>query len=100
MELVASLLWNQWQLWRGMDGNFPVELVATFARNTQPSLCLWCHSNVLGNGPQKGTQCSGHGDHDLSGMFAFGHQVAIPFAEPDLGLPADGLDRCGELVQA
>jgi hypothetical protein len=35
MELVASLLWDQWQLWRGMRGNFAVELVATFARNTQ-----------------------------------------------------------------
>jgi hypothetical protein len=36
MELVATLLWDQWQVWRGMDGNFAVELVATFARNTQP----------------------------------------------------------------
>ena len=34
------------------------------------------------------------------GIFAFGHQVAIPFTEPDLGLPADGLDRCGALFQA
>ena len=34
------------------------------------------------------------------GMFAFGQQVAIPLAEPNLGLAADGLDRGGELFQA
>ena len=33
-------------------------------------------------------------------MFAFGHELAIPFAAADLGLPADGLDRWGELFQA
>src|SRR4029453_13682458 len=33
-------------------------------------------------------------------MFAFGHELAIAFAEPDLGLPADGLNHCGELLQA
>ena len=27
-------------------------------------------------------------------------QLAIPLAEADLGLPADGLDRCRELFQA
>ena len=48
----------------------------------------------------KGTQFSGNSDHDLIGIFAFGHQVTIPCAEPDLGLPADGLDRSGELFQA
>ena len=25
MELVATLLWDQWQLWRGIDGNFRAE---------------------------------------------------------------------------
>ncbi len=34
------------------------------------------------------------------GIFAFGHQLAIPFAEPDLRFPTDRLDRCGELFQA
>jgi len=77
-----------------------VRTVERFGCNQPPSLCLGCHSNVLGNGPHKGTQFSGNGDHDLIGIFAFSHQVAIPFAEPDLGLPADGLDRCGELFQA
>jgi hypothetical protein len=30
---VASLLWNQWQLCRGMRGNFAMESVASFAWN-------------------------------------------------------------------
>jgi hypothetical protein len=77
-----------------------VRTVERFGCDQQPSLCLWCHSNVLGNGPQKGTPFSGNGDHDLMGMCAFGHQVAIPLTEPDLGRPADGLDRCGALCQA
>ena len=71
-----------------------------FGGNQQPSLCLGCHRHVLGHGPHTGTPCSGHGDHDLMGIVACGHQVAIPCAEPDLGLPADRLDRGGELCQA
>ena len=55
---------------------------------------------MLSNGPHKGTQFPGNGDHDLIGIFAFGHQVAIPFTEPDLGFPADRLERGGELFQA
>ena len=55
---------------------------------------------MLGNGPHKGTQFRGDGAHDLIGIFAFGHELAIAFAEPDLGLPADGLERAGELCQA
>jgi hypothetical protein len=34
------------------------------------------------------------------GIFACGHELAIPFAEADLGLPAAGLDRWRELFQA
>jgi hypothetical protein len=34
------------------------------------------------------------------GMFAFGHQRALPCAEPDWRFPTDGLERCGELCQA
>jgi hypothetical protein len=30
---VASLLWNQWQVCRGMRGNFAMESVASFAWN-------------------------------------------------------------------
>src|SRR6266704_2792123 len=30
---VATLLWNQWQLCRGMRGNFAMESVASFAWN-------------------------------------------------------------------
>src|SRR5215813_7927541 len=76
-----------------------VRTVERFGCNQPLSLCLRSHSNVLGNGPHKGTQFPGNSDHDLIGIFAFGHQVAIPFAEPDLGFPADRLERCGELVQ-
>ena len=35
MELMATLLWDQWQLWCGIDGNFRMELVATLPWNTQ-----------------------------------------------------------------
>src|SRR6266446_1139371 len=35
-QRVASLLWNQWQVLRGIGGNFRMERVATFARNTHP----------------------------------------------------------------
>ena len=34
------------------------------------------------------------------GMFACGHQLARPCAEPDVRLPTARLDRCGELFQA
>ena len=33
-------------------------------------------------------------------MCAWGHQLAIPFAEPDGRFPPDRLDRGGELFQA
>ena len=55
---------------------------------------------MLGNGPQKGTQFPRNGDDGLLGLFACGHELAIPCAEPDLCLPAAGLNRCGELLQA
>src|SRR5438445_10801096 len=37
MESVASFAWNRWQLSYGTGGNFRMEQVATFARNTQLS---------------------------------------------------------------
>ena len=33
-------------------------------------------------------------------MLACGHELAIPLTELDLGLPADGVDRAGELCPA
>jgi hypothetical protein len=33
-------------------------------------------------------------------MFAFGHQLAIAVAEPDLRFPTDGLEGWGELFQS
>src|SRR5215475_4858462 len=79
--------------WTGEPGS-------TVAANQQPSLCLWGYSNVFRNSPHKGAQFPGNGDHDLIRIFAFGHQVAIAFTEPHLSLPADSLDRGGELFQA
>src|ERR687896_2087732 len=38
-QRVASLRWNQWQLCRGMRGNFGMESVASLARNTQCTTC-------------------------------------------------------------
>jgi hypothetical protein len=67
--------------------------------NLLPALCFRCPGTLLGNGPHEGTQCSGKGDDDLLGLLAFGHALAIPFTEPALGLPADGVDRGGELFQ-
>ena len=32
-QRVASWLWNRWQLWRGMRGNFAMESVASLAWN-------------------------------------------------------------------
>jgi hypothetical protein len=37
VECAATLLWNQWQVLRGIGGNFRMERVATFARNTHAS---------------------------------------------------------------
>jgi hypothetical protein len=34
VKCAATLLWNQWQVLRGIGGNFRMESVATFARNT------------------------------------------------------------------
>jgi hypothetical protein len=74
--------------------------VARCGSHQQPSFGRGWHSPGRGNGPQQGTPCAGNGDHALMGMVACGHPVALPCAAPDLGLPADGLDRCGELCQA
>ena len=76
-----------------------VSILKSFGGNQQLSLCCGSHSNWLGHGPQQGPPCAGDGDDDLMGMFAFRHQVALPCAEPDVGLPTEGLDRGGELLQ-
>jgi hypothetical protein len=42
VELVATFTWNQWQLSCGIDGSFAVELVVTFAWNTQyPNMVIY-----------------------------------------------------------
>ena len=56
---------------------------------------LGCYGNLLGNGPHEPNQLTSNGHHDLVGVFPTGDQFAVPFTEPDLGLPADVLDRFG-----
>ena len=53
------------------------------------------YGNLLGNGPHAPNQLTSNGHHDLVGVFPTGDQFAVPFTEPDLGLPADILDRFG-----
>ena len=50
---------------------------------------LGCYGNLLGNGPHEPHQLTSNGHHDLVGVFPTGDQFAVPFTEPDLGLPAD-----------
>ena len=56
-------------------------------------LVLGCYGNLLGNGPHEPNQLTSNGHHDLVGVFPAGDQFAVPFTEPDLGLPTDVLDR-------
>ena len=48
--------------------------------NPSPSLGFRWHGNLLGNGPHEADQFPSNGDDDLIGMFAFGHELAIPWA--------------------
>src|SRR5215813_7882134 len=75
------------------------QLCANGWGNTWSLVGFRWYDTLLGHGPQAGTACPGHGHHDLLGLFACGPQLAIPCTEPDLGLPAEGLKRCGELCQ-
>jgi hypothetical protein len=63
---------------------------------------MWClrdHRHRLGHGPHERDQCSGHGDHTLSGMFPAGHQWSRACTEPHLRHPAEILDGFGGLFQ-
>ena len=59
---------------------------------------LGCDGNLLGNGPHAPHQLTRNGPHNLVGVFPTGDQCAVPFPEPDLGLPADIWDRFGLFV--
>jgi hypothetical protein len=48
---------------------------------------------LFGTGPPQGTPFPGDRDHALRGLVACGHALTIALAVPDLGLPADGLQR-------
>src|SRR5262245_5868804 len=77
----------------------PCEPWRALAANPPLALGLRCHRPGRGHSPPTGTQGSGHGDHDLRGIVALGPEGARPCAEPPLGLPAEGLERGGELCQ-
>src|SRR3990170_8847049 len=52
-----------------------------------------------GDRPREGRHLAGDGHHDLVGVLAPGAQLAIPFAQAPLRLPADRLDLGRELLQ-
>jgi hypothetical protein len=61
---------------------------------------LGCDGNLLGHGPHAPHQLTSHGHHDLVGVCPTGAQCAVPFTEPDLGLPAASLDRFGVFFES
>src|SRR5262249_40656797 len=75
------------------------QLLANGCVNTVSWLGFRWYDTLRGQGPHAGTAFPGHGPNARMGLLACGHQLARPFTEPDLGLPADGLQRCGELCQ-
>jgi hypothetical protein len=72
---------------------------STYVNTSAPTLGFRWHGNLLGNGPHEADQFPSNGDDDLLGLFALSHQLMIPCAEPDLGLPADGLHRLGAFLE-
>jgi hypothetical protein len=56
---------------------------------------LGCDGHLCGNGPHKADQFTGHGYHDLVGVFAASQEFSIAFAPSHLSLPADVLDGFG-----
>ena len=56
---------------------------------------LYCDWKLFGNGPHESREFTSNSDGDDVRMFASGHQLAVTFAQPDLGFPADVLDDLG-----
>ena len=56
--------------------------------------------NLLGHGPHEARPCTGHGHHDLVGVFPSCHQVSVACAEPGLGLPTDVRDDLGLVFES
>jgi hypothetical protein len=59
------------------------------------SVAVRCAGNLLGNGPQKARQRTGHGHGDAGGLLAACHASSGAFPPPGLGLPAAVLDPRG-----
>src|SRR5215471_6770850 len=69
-------------------------------RMTIRCLALWGHRDLFCNGPHKSYAFTRNSDDNLVRMFASGNQVAMAFAQPYLGLPADVLDGLGLLFES
>src|SRR5712691_808318 len=80
--------------------------VAPF-RGRAPSPTLpWCEpiwsrgdGDLLGDGPHEGGELAGDGGDADVGMLAACDETAEAFAETDLGLPGDVLDRLGQALE-
>ena len=80
--------------------HLPLPPFGTLAVGTIQPPSLGAHRDLLGHGPQKRAQLTGHGDHDLMRVFPPCAQLPRACAQADLGLPAHVLDRLGELCEA
>jgi hypothetical protein len=58
-------------------------------------LDLRCDRNLFSNSPHKSRELTGNGYGDDVRMLASRHELAVAFAQPDLGFPADVLDHFG-----
>ena len=56
--------------------------------------------DLFGNGPHQGDEFTGHGHHDLIGVFTASAELSVPFTQPYLRFPTDVLDRFWKLFQA
>ena len=55
---------------------------------------------LLGDGPHESHEFTGNSYGDDVCMFASGYPLAVAFAQPNLGLPADVVKKLGLLFQA
>src|SRR5262250_3086084 len=61
---------------------------------------LHCDRKLFGNSPHEARERTGNSYGDDVRMFASGHQVAVAFAQPALGFPANVLDNLGLFCEA
>src|SRR4029453_139647 len=61
---------------------------------------LCCNRKLFGHGPHESHELTGNSYGDDVRMFASCHQLAVAFAQPDLGFPADVLNPLGLFFEA